>query len=385
MPRKLPDISFAELLPESISGDQTVRDAAKSLDGEIQAVNDLLEMPALYARLDQLEERAVDLLAWQYHVDFWEPDLPLERKRDLVRHSIGWHKHKGTPWAVRQALVWAGFGDATIQEHTQLVQSWRDAGGYILDGEWVIDGSKDLSAPDGEFRFMTTHWAEFAIRANAADIELVPGQQTRIRRLVDVAKPARSHLVGLEFYALYELAARISMTDWSALIRSAYDKCGSAQVPRFRLIGWGCRDIGGSYEPETLSGDLLDGWRDLDGQRPAGDALDEGHWGTWQAVLHTPSYTQTAGNDRIYQNILDPNYRYLLEPLDGSRDLSVQTLSGEAPLSGKLDLSVRPITRQTYDMLDGNRHLGELPGETGVWHSGFVTWWHGNQHYREAI
>ena len=385
MPKRLSDISFADLLPDSISGDETVQNAAKSLDGEIQAINDLLEVPALYARLDELDERAVDLLAWQYHVDFWEPDLPLDRKRDLVRYSIAWHKHKGTPWAVRQSLIWAGFGDATIQEHSQLVQAWRDAGGYILEGDWDIDGSQDLSAPDAEFRFMTTHWAEFAVRANAADIELVPGQQTRIRRLVGVAKPARSHLVGLEFYAQYDLAAHISLADWSALVRSAYDKCGCAQVPRFQLIGWGCREIGGSYEAETLSGDPLDGWRDLDGQRPAGQALDQGHWGTWQAQYNSPRYAQSAGNARAYSDTLDPRYRYIMDPLDGRRDLSVKTVDGDVELTGKLDLSLRPITRQTYDMLDGGRHLGELSGETGVWHSACVTWWNGNKHYREAI
>lgn len=286
---------------------------------------------------------------------------------------------------MRQALIWAGFGDATIQEHNQLVQDWRDAGGYILEGDWVIDGSQELSAPESEFRFMTTHWAEFAIRANAADMELIPGQQERIQRMVDVSKPARSHLVGLEFYALYELWAKIMLSQWSATVRSVYDKCGSAQVPHFQLIGWGCEEIGGTYEAETLSGDPLDGWRDLDGQRPAGQALDQGHFGTWQATLHMPSYTQTAGNDRTYQDTLDPNHRYLLDPLDGSWDLSVQTIDGETDLSGKLDISVRPITRQTYDMLDDGWHLGRLPGPESVWHSGYVDWWHGNQHYREAI
>lgn len=385
MAKQLSDINFAELLPRSIADDPTISAAAGSLDSEIRAINSMLDTPALLPRLDELPEQAVDLLAWQFHVDFWEPDLDLERKRNLVRESIAWHRYKGTVWAVRQALIWAGFGDAEIREHRHLVQSWIDAGGALLDGGQDIDGSTDLSAPAGDFRFMTTHWAEFAVRANAADIELIPGEQARIRRMVDVAKPARSHLVGLEFYAQYDLDAHISMTDWSALVRSVYDKCGSVQVPRFQLIGWGCREIGGSYEEETLSGEPLDGWRDLDGQRPAGQALDQGHWGTWQATYKSPRYTQSAGNTRTYSDTLDPNYRYILDPLDGRRDLSVKTVDGGFELNGKLDLSLRPITRQTYDMLDGGRHLGELPGETGVWHSACVTWWNGNKHYREAI
>lgn len=386
MPKSLSDLSFIDLLPESIKGDQAVTAAAQALDSEIQAVNSRLDVPTLLARLNELPERAVDLLAWQFHVDFWEPNLGVERKRDLVRQSIAWHKYKGTIWAVRQALIWAGFGEADIQEHTQLVQSWIDAGGSLLDGGDDIDGSTDLSAPSGEFCFMTQHWAEFAIRANAANIELLPGNQSRIRRLVSVAKPARSHLVGLEFYALYALAATISLGEWSALVRSVYDRCGSAQVPHFQIVGWGCREIGGSFADDTLDGlFLLDGWVDLDGQRPDGDRLDQGHWGTLSTALSSAEYTQSAGNDAELGDVLDPDYRFLLEPLDGSRDLSVQVLDGGAGLDGKLDLSLRPLTRQTYTMLDGSRTLGHLPGPGTIWHSGYIDWWHGNQHYREAI
>ena len=115
MPKRLSDISFLELLPESISGDQTVRDAARSLDGEIQAVNDLLEVPAILSRLDELSERAVDYLAWQFHVDAWDPDMALSAKRELVRTSIAWHRYLGTPYAVK-SVVEAIMGPTEIVE-----------------------------------------------------------------------------------------------------------------------------------------------------------------------------------------------------------------------------------------------------------------------------
>ena len=384
MPKRLSDISFADLLPDSISGDETVQNAAKSLDGEIQAINDLLEVPALYARLDELDERAVDLLAWQYHVDFWEPDLDVDHKRSLVRQSIAWHKYKGTVWAVRQALVMVGFGDAEILEHRSLIQSWMDAGGHFIDGSFDIDGSNTLSASAGEFEFMSTHWAEFGVRANAADIELIPGQQSRIQRLIDVAKPARSHLVGLKFYALYSLLSEI-FHKWRSRVIIVYDKCGSSHVPHFQTIGWGCETIGGSYETDSLNGDTnIDGWTDLDGLRPVGKALNDGHLGLWGSSV-TMSATRGLGGDKSTFDTLDPNYRYLLEPLDGKRTLSVQTINGDTVLDGSRDLSVRVLTRRTYDMLDGSRNLGMIRGYQGVWHNGYVDYWNGNDHFREAI
>lgn len=386
MPKYLDDINFRDLLPDSVRDDKTISAAADALDDELRKVNSLLDTPALYERLDDLPEEAVDALAWQYHVDFWEPDLDLSRKRDLVRQSIAWHKYKGTVWAVRHALIWAGFGDAEILEHKHLVQSWMDAGGALLDAGFDIDGENDLAAPSGEFKFMTSHWAHFGIRANAADIELTPGEQGRIRQMVEVAKPARSHLAGLEFYTLYQLYSRISLENWAAQVRAVFDKCGGAQVHGFETIGWGCREIGGDYADDYIDGSAqINGWADIDGRRPDGAALDDGHWGTYQAELHMPAYTQAAGGARVFDQILDPEYRDLVFQIDGSRDLSVQTIDGDTRLTGKLDLSVRPLVRQTYNMIDGTAHLGRLPGPEAVWQAGYVDFWHGNYHYREAI
>ena len=61
-------------------------------------------LPVLLARLDELPEVVIDLLAWQLHVDFYEPDLPLDTKRALIRNSIPWHRRKGTPYAVQEMV-----------------------------------------------------------------------------------------------------------------------------------------------------------------------------------------------------------------------------------------------------------------------------------------
>ncbi|MCF7936830.1 MAG: phage tail protein, partial [Synergistales bacterium] len=95
MPKTLTEIKFAELLPDSISADPTIAAAAQAIDSEIQMVHAELEKPLLYARLEELPEPVIDHLAWQLHVDFWEPDLNIELKRNLVRESIAWHKYKG--------------------------------------------------------------------------------------------------------------------------------------------------------------------------------------------------------------------------------------------------------------------------------------------------
>ena len=112
----LSNTKLVDLLPASISGDANVIAAASAIDGELQKVTALSPEAVLIARIDVLPEKVLDLLAWQWHVDFYEPvGFSIEKKRAVIKNSIAWHRKKGTPWAVAQ-VVSAVFDDAEIQE-----------------------------------------------------------------------------------------------------------------------------------------------------------------------------------------------------------------------------------------------------------------------------
>lgn len=115
------DIRLADILPPSIAKDPKVSAAAQALDGELQAVTAAVDQCLLLARIDELSEPALDQLAWQFHVDFYDPDLKLEQKRALVKGALGWHKRKGTPAAVEE-LITALFDEGQVVE-------WFDYGG----------------------------------------------------------------------------------------------------------------------------------------------------------------------------------------------------------------------------------------------------------------
>ena len=115
-------LSLLDILPASILRDKQVTAAAKALDEELQNVTaatiEALHLP----RLDVLPEAVVDLLAWQWHVDFYEPlGMDLETKRNLVKKSIDWHRTKGTPYAVEQVMSTV-FKNASLKE-------WFEYGG----------------------------------------------------------------------------------------------------------------------------------------------------------------------------------------------------------------------------------------------------------------
>ena len=118
----LEKISLLQLLPSNLAKIDDIRQAASALDAELQKVTKNIKHCLLYPRLEELSEAEIDLLAWQFHVDFYEPiGMDIETKRKLVKESIAWHRIKGTPAAVAQ-LVSAVFGPSWTKE-------WFEYGG----------------------------------------------------------------------------------------------------------------------------------------------------------------------------------------------------------------------------------------------------------------
>ena len=119
--RTIDSLSLLDILPENLLADKQVYAAAKSLDDELQRVTascvEVLHLP----RLDELPEAVIDLLAWQWHVDFYESDADIRIKRQLVRESIAWHRIKGTKSAV-EGMIRTIFQGGVVTE-------WFDYGG----------------------------------------------------------------------------------------------------------------------------------------------------------------------------------------------------------------------------------------------------------------
>jgi hypothetical protein len=136
MNRRLGDISFLSLLPDSIREDSRIRAAALSLDGLLRKTALAVPNLLLFARLDpaksgmlpplaRLTEAAgglkplsaelLEQLAWQFHVDFRETARTDEELAAMVLNTIPWHRIKGTPAGIRAALDLFGLA-AEIEE-----------------------------------------------------------------------------------------------------------------------------------------------------------------------------------------------------------------------------------------------------------------------------
>ena len=135
---KLADGDLLSLLPASISDDPQMRAAAEALAPVLKSLSLSLPNLLVYARLgDQnpaamlpplarltqargglksLSLEELELLAWQFHVDFREVARTREQLAAMVRNSIPWHRIKGTPASIRAALALFGYRDVVIEE-----------------------------------------------------------------------------------------------------------------------------------------------------------------------------------------------------------------------------------------------------------------------------
>ena len=102
MSKDLQSVSLLDILPPNLLADKQIYVAARALDDELQKITAATRNALLLPRLDELSEDVIDLLAWQWHVDFYEPSMSIETKRQLVRESIAWHRIKGTKAAVEK-------------------------------------------------------------------------------------------------------------------------------------------------------------------------------------------------------------------------------------------------------------------------------------------
>lgn len=115
------NLSLVELLPSSIKSDPNVVAAAKSLGSMLNETTQAISKLSWWDRLDTLSDAEADEMAWQLHVDFYDPTFPIEQKRELVKNAIRFHRQKGTAAAVEE-LIQIIFGEGKVEE-------WWEYGG----------------------------------------------------------------------------------------------------------------------------------------------------------------------------------------------------------------------------------------------------------------
>ncbi|PAQ15079.1 phage tail protein I [Bacillaceae bacterium SAOS 7] len=104
--------SLSQLLPPSLIQNEENQVMAEALTEMFKVIYQASE------KLDPKEpipEHLLDIIATEEHVDFYDPSLTVDQKRQLIENSFFFHKRKGTPAAVEE-LIQIVFGEGKVVE-----------------------------------------------------------------------------------------------------------------------------------------------------------------------------------------------------------------------------------------------------------------------------
>lgn len=112
---------FTNSLPPALKNDPDMMALAQTISAQLRATAAEIRKNIIYARIDELDEATLDVLAYDLHVDWYDYSYPIEVKRRTIRDSIQVHRRLGTKYAVEKAL-------GAVYPGTK-VEEWFEYGG----------------------------------------------------------------------------------------------------------------------------------------------------------------------------------------------------------------------------------------------------------------
>lgn len=155
------DGRLTDLLQNQLSNNPEVEALAYAVLQEKHRIIDEAKRTRTMAVINELPEPVLDVLAVELRSPYYRQDLPVERKRVIIKSSLRWFTSAGTPSAMRE-----------------LVEAVFDQGQVV---EWF-----DFDPADGEIVP-----GEFDILANTT---LTQDAVIRLLQIIDKVKNVRSHL-----------------------------------------------------------------------------------------------------------------------------------------------------------------------------------------------
>lgn len=114
-------IDLLSLQTRMMQNDATVQGMSAAFNPQFIQVAEQITNELIFTRIDELPESVLDILAWQFNVDWYESDGSIDEKREAINDALIIKKTQGTPAAV-QRVVEIYFGDGRVEE-------WFDYGG----------------------------------------------------------------------------------------------------------------------------------------------------------------------------------------------------------------------------------------------------------------
>ena len=160
-------------LPEVFRNDKKMVALASSIADVLAARPEEIRQLMIYSRIDDLSEELLDILAYDFKVDWWDGDYTLEEKRKTLKDSWRVHRMLGTKAAVETAI-------SAIYPETQ-VREWFEYGGEPYHFRLLIDSTFEGIDPNKHQRVLDRVEYYKNLRSVLDEIEYYDAGGTAVR------------------------------------------------------------------------------------------------------------------------------------------------------------------------------------------------------------
>ena len=91
------------------------QDDSYAIQQEHQRLLRLADRTRTLAVIDELPEKILDVLAVELRTPYYQEDMDVETKRNIIKRTLLWHTKAGTPSAVAE-LIEIVFGEGDVVE-----------------------------------------------------------------------------------------------------------------------------------------------------------------------------------------------------------------------------------------------------------------------------
>ncbi|MCS7317341.1 MAG: phage tail protein [Candidatus Dojkabacteria bacterium] len=162
---------------------ETLENLLDTFEQPLQDLINKISSNIIYSNIENINENLLDILAIQFNVDGYDLATNIEEKRNIIKKSILLHKHKGTPFSIKESIKALGYYDCQIFQDKQPI---------LYNGQYYYDNSFIYSD--------TTRWALFDVIVDIGETKsLTSTTINKLINLINQYKNERSHLNDLSF------------------------------------------------------------------------------------------------------------------------------------------------------------------------------------------
>ncbi|MGL6169181.1 MAG: phage tail protein I [Fusobacteriaceae bacterium] len=125
--------NIQSLLPENLKKYKNLNDISVVFSERVEKdISKKIEFLKIYSKMNDLSDKVLNQLAWQWNVEFYTPDLSKYKKIEMIKKSYFHHIKKGTVGALESALK-------AVVSNLEVIE-WYKYGGIPYTFQLIVEG-----------------------------------------------------------------------------------------------------------------------------------------------------------------------------------------------------------------------------------------------------